>query len=83
MSADARHRYPWHPTEEAFIRQAKLARPKVPHKAIARHLKRSPRSVDQHVARMKELGLLAMHEAEEQELLDRLEAELLLPSPLA
>jgi DNA-binding MarR family transcriptional regulator len=73
----------WGPAEDALIRHAKSARPKITHKVIARHLQRTPRSVDQHVARMKQRGLLAMHEREERELLERLLAELDLPSDLA
>lgn len=78
-----RHRHPWTAAEEAYVRCAVSVQPKVPHKVIARHLNRTPRSVDQHVARMKEKGKLAMHRREELELLAKLEAEALFPSPLA
>jgi predicted transcriptional regulator len=72
---DACHRFPWRPEEEAYVVRAKLDR--VSHKRIARELKRTPRAVDQHVARMKEHGKLAMHRKEEAELLKKLEAEAL------
>jgi DNA-binding NarL/FixJ family response regulator len=74
---DLRHRYPWRVEEEVAICRAKRAGE--PHKVIARELQRTPRAVDQHVARMKDRGLLAMHEAEEAALLERLEAEAALP----
>lgn len=73
MNALAHHRYPWTPDEEATLarRWGQGAR----HKVIARELNRTPRSIDQHVARMKERGKLAMHRREERELLSKLEAE--------
>jgi hypothetical protein len=73
------HRHPWEPQEEAYIIAAKASPKKVPHKVIARHLERSPRAVDQQVARMKEYGKLAMHRCEERELLERMEAEARMP----
>jgi transposase len=77
----ARHRYPWTEREERLLIRAK--REGVSHKAIARRLKRTPRSVDQHVARMREYGRLAQYRSEELDLLKRLEREALLPSDLA
>jgi Mn-dependent DtxR family transcriptional regulator len=53
---DARHRYPWEPIEEAFLLRAKTEGTR--HKIIARHLKRTPRSVDQMVYKLKEEGRL-------------------------
>ena len=76
----AHHRFPWSPKEDAYVIRAK--RSGVRHKVIARKLQRTPRAVDQHVARMKELGFLAMRRREELELLAKLEAEALLPSDL-
>lgn len=73
MNAICHHRYPWSPAEEAYVVQAKRAR--VRHKVMARELQRTPRSVDEHIARMKERGLIEMHEAEEADVLRRVEAE--------
>jgi Mn-dependent DtxR family transcriptional regulator len=52
---DARHRYPWEPEEEQFLLKAMAGR--VPHKMIARELQRTPRAIDEQVARLKERGL--------------------------
>ena len=73
----ARQRFPWTPEEERYVRQAYQAR--TGHKLIARRLNRTPRAVDQQIARMKERGLLKMHEAEEAQLLSRLEREAATP----
>jgi len=67
------HRYPWTLAEEATL--VNLKNGGVRHKVIARELSRTPRSVDQHVARLKERGVLARHRKEELGLLERVEAE--------
>jgi len=74
---DLRDRFPWTEAEQAYVVAAK--RGHVRHKAMARTLRRSPRAIDQKVARMKELGLLKMHEREEIELVEILLAEAALP----
>lgn len=73
MSAPSRNGYPWKPAEE--IKLLRRKRQGARHKVIARELNRSPRSVDQHVARMKERGLLAMHRREELDLLEKVRVE--------
>ena len=50
------HRYPWTAADEALLIRRK--RCGVRHKAIARELRRTPRSIDQHIARLKGRGLL-------------------------
>ena len=77
----AHNRFPWTPAEEATLVRHKRAGTR--HKIIARELQRTPRAVDQHVARMREKGKLAMHRREEMELLERVEQEAILSSPLA
>jgi Mn-dependent DtxR family transcriptional regulator len=67
------HRHPWDDSEIKYVRSAKGLN--VRHKVIARQLGRTPRSVDQQVARMKEYGLLAMHRKEEELLLEQVERE--------
>lgn len=63
----------WKASEDArlIISKGRGAR----HKVIARQLRRTPVSIDRRVAVMKERGLLAMHRAEELDLLERLIAE--------
>lgn len=55
---DARHRYPWEPEEKAFILRAKVARPKLTTKMIARQLGRTPHAIDEMVRRLKMEGAL-------------------------
>jgi predicted transcriptional regulator len=59
----AHHRHPWTPNEVIHLIHAKHKR--VRHKTIARQLQRTPRSVDQQVARLKAKGLLQRMEAEQ------------------
>lgn len=62
MNALAHHHYPWTRDETRLLVAAKARR--VCHKDIARELCRTPRSVDQRVARLKSRGLLAKLEEE-------------------
>jgi hypothetical protein len=73
----AHNRFPWTPAEEATLIQHKRAGTR--HKIIARELQRTPRAVDQQVARMREHGKLATHRREEMDLLEKVEAEALQP----
>lgn len=73
----AHNRFPWTADEEAHLATRKHEGAR--HKVIARELQRTPRAIDQHVARMKEYGKLAMHRREEMDLLARVEAEALQP----
>lgn len=79
MNAILRHRFPWTPEDEALLVQRKRSGAR--HKQIARELNRTPRSVDEQVARFKARGLLAMHRREETELLAKIEAEARHPDP--
>jgi len=74
---DARHRHPWTPRDEAILVRAKRKGER--HKIIARKLKRTPRSVDQHVSRLRDRGVLAQHRNEEIELLKKVRRESLQP----
>jgi DNA-binding NarL/FixJ family response regulator len=73
MNALAHHRYPWTPAEEAVLVERYCEG--VRHKQIARELSRTPRSIDEQVARLKDRGVLARVRKEERELLARVEAE--------
>lgn len=72
-----RHRYPWTPEDDATL--IALKADGASHKEIARELNRSPRSVDQMVAKFKEVGLLKIHRREELDLLNRVLAESTMP----
>jgi len=86
-TTDIRHRYPWTEADERALALSKARR--VPHKLIARTLQRTPRAIDQHVAKMKEAGRLQLildeasaaalseHDRYESETLRRLTRELL------
>lgn len=67
MMLDARNRFPWSERDIAYLDQAKAKR--VPHKTIARKLKRTPRAIDQKWA------VLRAHRAEELQLLEKVQAE--------
>lgn len=69
----AHNRFPWSKGEVDLLVTRKRAGTR--HKIIARELQRTPRAVDQQVARMKERGVLAMHNREERELLEKIEQE--------